>query len=192
MFGRTYFCFDCDFDIFSKTLILKHLIKFALPTHYKMNKFTRILVLIVTCLAIGYFSGLITRSAITTWYPNLIKPSFNPPNWIFGPVWSFLYCLMGIGLFLIYQSQSVWRKWGFGIFAIQLGLNFLWSFIFFQQKQIGWALVDIFLLWLSIICMIFIFYKINKTAAYIQLPYLVWVSFAGILNYFIFILNANH
>ena len=157
-----------------------------------MKKYLALLLCILFPLGIGIIGGLFTAPNIPNWYAGLVKPSFNPPNWIFGPVWSLLYCLMGIGLFLIYQSQSVWRKWGFGIFAIQLGLNFLWSFIFFQQKQIGWALVDIFLLWLSIICMIFVFYKINKTAASIQLPYLVWVSFAGILNYFIFILNANH
>ena len=99
-----------------------------------MNKITRILVVVVTCLAIGYFSGMVTRSAITTWYPTLVKPSFNPPNWIFAPVWSMLYIMMGVAAGLVWnridhEKEAV--KNALIFFAVQLGLNALWSFLFF-------------------------------------------------------------
>ena len=99
-----------------------------------MNKITRILVVVVTCLAIGYFSGMVTRSAITTWYPTLVKPSFNPPNWIFAPLWSMLYIMMGVAAGLVWnridhEKEAV--KNALIFFAVQLGLNALWSFLFF-------------------------------------------------------------
>ena len=154
-----------------------------------MKKYLLLSLCIFLPLMIGAVSGFFTTPNIPNWYTYLQKPSFNPPNWLFGPVWTILYVLMGISFFLIFQSVSNWKTKALGIFCIQLILNFLWSFIFFQQKQLGWALVELMVLWFCILMMIFIFYKVNKTAALLQIPYLLWVGFAGILNYFIFILN---
>lgn len=157
-----------------------------------MNKITKILTLVVTCLAIGYFSGLITRSSIITWYPTLIKPSFNPPNWIFAPVWSLLYCMMGVAAGLVwdyidFEKQKTTQALNF--FAIQLGLNALWSYLFFGLMNPMLAGIEIIVLWLFIYETYLKFSKINKIAGYLFLPYLAWVSFATVLNLSIWWLN---
>lgn len=157
-----------------------------------MNKITKILTLVVTCLAIGYFSGLITRSSILTWYPTLIKPSFNPPNWIFAPVWSLLYCMMGVAAGLVwdyidFEKQKTTQALNF--FAIQLGLNALWSYLFFGLMNPMLAGIEIIVLWLFIYETYLKFSKINKIAGYLFLPYLAWVSFATVLNLSIWWLN---
>jgi translocator protein len=141
-------------------------------------------------LLVGAISGYATSSNISNWYVFLVKPSFNPPNWLFGPVWTSLYLLMGISLYLIWKSQAgAGRKQALLLFAIQLAFNFGWSFIFFYFHEIGWALIEILALWLSILLTIISFYKVDKTAAYLQIPYLLWVSFATVLNASIFYLN---
>ncbi len=150
-----------------------------------MNKTTKILVLVATCLAIGYLSGISTKSSIETWYPKLIKPFFNPPNWIFGPVWSFLYILMGVSGGLIWnkiETEKEVVKSALLFFAIQLALNSLWSFIFFGLNHIFLALIEMVLLWLMIYETYIKFKKIDQLAANLLLPYLSWVSFAMILN----------
>ena len=157
-----------------------------------MNKITRILVVVVTCLAIGYFSGMVTRSAIITWYPTLVKPSFNPPNWIFAPVWSMLYIMMGVAAGLVWnridhEKETV--KNALIFFAVQLGLNALWSFLFFGLKNPLLAGVEIIILWLMIYETYTKFAKINSIAGYLFLPYLIWVSFAMVLNGSIWWLN---
>jgi tryptophan-rich sensory protein len=157
-----------------------------------MNKITKILTLVVTCLAIGYFSGLITRSSILTWYPTLIKPSFNPPNWIFAPVWSLLYCMMGVAAGLVwdyidFEKQKTTQALNF--FAIQLGLNALWSYLFFGLMNPMLAGIEIIVLWLFIYETYLKFSKINKIAGNLFLPYLAWVSFATVLNLSIWWLN---
>lgn len=157
-----------------------------------MNKITRILVVVVTCLVIGYFSGMVTRSAITTWYPTLVKPSFNPPNWIFAPVWSMLYIMMGVAAGLVwnridFEKEAVKKALLF--FAIQLALNALWSFLFFGLKNPMLAGIEIIVLWLMIYETYTKFVKINKIAAYLFIPYLLWVSFAMVLNGSIWWLN---
>ena len=157
-----------------------------------MNKITRILVVVVTCLAIGYFSGMVTRSAIITWYPTLVKPSFNPPNWIFAPVWSMLYIMMGVAAGLVWnridhEKETV--KNALIFFAVQLGLNALWSFLFFGLKNPLLAGVEIIVLWLMIYETYTKFAKINSIAGYLFLPYLLWVSFAMVLNGSIWWLN---
>jgi translocator protein len=157
-----------------------------------MNKITRILVVVVTCLVIGYFSGMVTRSAITTWYPTLIKPSFNPPNWIFAPVWSMLYVMMGVAAGLVWnkmESDKVVVKNALVIFAVQLALNALWSYLFFGLKNPMLSGIEIILLWLMIFETYTKFIKINKIAAYLLIPYLLWVSFAMVLNASIWWLN---
>ena len=148
-----------------------------------------ILCIILTVL-VGAISGIATTNSIKDWYVAISKPFFNPPNYLFGPVWTVLYILMGISFFLILRSpKSDLRNKAIVVFCIQLVLNFCWSFIFFKFHLIGLAFVEIILIWLSIIWMILVFSKINKAAAYLQVPYFLWVSFASILNYSIWYLN---
>ncbi len=157
-----------------------------------MNKITKILSVVVTCLVIGYFSGIVTQSAITDWYPTLIKPSFNPPNWIFAPVWSMLYVMMGVAAGLVWDrmdsNKEVVKK-ALIIFAIQLALNALWSYLFFGLHNPMLAGLEIIILWLVIYETYLHFSKINKIAAYLLIPYLAWVSFAMVLNGSIWWLN---
>ena len=152
----------------------------------------KLIVSLILPLAIGAFAGIFTMDAIPGWYETLNKPSFNPPNWVFSPVWTTLYLLMGISLFLIWkQSANKGRNRAILVFMIQLILNFGWSFLFFYYHQIGLALVEIVLLWLSIISMILLFYRIKPLAAYFNIPYLLWVTFATILNAAYYLLNRG-
>lgn len=156
-------------------------------------KHSGILTLII-CLLIplvtGSLSGLANVGSLNDWYVQLNKPSFNPPGYLFGPVWTVLYLLMGVSLYLIWKSPTgKQRTNALIIFGVQMFLNFAWSFMFFYFRQIGLALIDIIALWLMIVYMIVNFYKINKVAANIQIPYLLWVSFATILNASIWMLN---
>ena len=143
-------------------------------------------------LGLGTLAGLFTAEAIPGWYETLNRPSFNPPNWLFGPVWSTLYLLMGISLFLIWkQSASKERNLAIIVFLLQQALNFGWSFIFFYFNMIGFALIEIILLWISIVIMLVLFYKIKPAAAYINIPYLLWVTFAALLNASYYFLNRS-
>jgi benzodiazapine receptor len=151
----------------------------------------KLLFSIIVCEAVGIFGALFTTSAIPTWYAGLKKPSFSPPNWIFGPVWTLLYALMGIAAYLIWQqgiAKSAVRQALF-LFTLQLILNFLWSFFFFKLQLPIYALIEILLLWVLILATIISFYQINKTAGFILVPYLLWVSFATLLNFYIVKLN---
>ena len=156
----------------------------------KKSNIIKLIISIIVPLGIGAIAGIFTSDAVPTWYETLNKPSFNPPNWIFGPVWTTLYFLMGISLFLIWkQPANKERTKAIQIFIIQLVLNFCWSFLFFYYNQIGLALVEIILLWLSIISMILLFYRIKPAAAYINIPYFLWVTFATLLNAAYYFLN---
>ena len=157
-----------------------------------MQKTLRIATVIMTCLAVGYFSSLVTRENIDTWYVTLRKPIFNPPNWLFAPVWTVLYAMMG------YAAGRVWNKIdqeeanvkkAFLFFLIQLALNALWSFLFFGLQNPMLALVEIILLWLMIYETHVQFKKIDKLAGQLLIPYLIWVSFATILTASIWYLN---
>lgn len=147
--------------------------------------------MVLVCVSVGYYSGTVTRDSITTWYPTLVKPFFNPPNWIFAPVWTLLYIMMGIAAGLVWSSDSNIKaiKKALGVFAIQFGLNALWSYLFFGLHNPLLALVEIVLLWLMIWETYNQFKKIDKVAAYLLIPYLAWVSFATILNASIWWLN---
>lgn len=150
----------------------------------------KLLVSIILPLSLGAIAGMFTSQAVPEWYATLNRPSFNPPNWIFGPVWTTLYILMGISFFLIWkQEPSKVRNRAILIFLVQLLLNFVWSFIFFYFNMIGLALVEIILLWISIFMMLAAFYKIKPLASYINIPYLLWVTFATLLNASYYILN---
>jgi translocator protein len=157
-----------------------------------MNRYSKILVCVATCLAIGFLSGQVTKDAILTWYPTIEKPIFNPPNWVFAPVWSLLFMMMGVAAGLVWTklegSKEVVRK-ALIFFAIQLALNSLWSYLFFGLHNPFLALIEIVLLWLLIYETYNQFVKINKIAGYLLIPYLLWVGFATILNANIWWLN---
>ena len=141
-------------------------------------------------LAVGGIAGYYTASSIGTWYAGLNKPSFNPPNWIFGPVWTILYILMGIALYYVWSLPvSKSRNIALIIFFVQLALNFIWSIIFFNLHQMGWAFIDIILLLCFIAATMFLFNQLSKPAAWLLLPYLLWVSFALVLNFALWQLN---
>lgn len=145
------------------------------------------------CLLIGFLSSIPTRDSILNWYPTINKPFFNPPNWIFAPVWTILYIMMGIAFGRVwnkYQKNNGDSKNALLIFGFQLLLNALWSLLFFGLKNPLLAFIEIILLWLVIYETIKSFKKIDVLAANLLYPYLVWVSFATILNGSIWYLNT--
>lgn len=155
-----------------------------------MNKFLKILVAVSLPLLVGSIAGLATSPNIKSWYAYLQKPVFSPPNWIFGPMWSLLYILMGVGLYMIWESEKgELRTRALKFFFIQLAFNFAWSFIFFEFRLIGVAFFEILLVWISVAAMIYTFYPVNKKAALLQIPYILWVTFASLLNGAVWALN---
>lgn len=156
-----------------------------------MSNIVKAIIAIAIPLMVGATSGFFTVTGVESWYQTIQKPSWNPPNWIFGPVWTTLYVMMGIALFLVWKEDTSeeLKKIAIALFAVQLTLNFFWSFIFFNQQQPGWALVEIIAMWFFILLTIFAFAQVNKTAAWLLVPYISWVSFASILNYTIWQLN---
>lgn len=143
------------------------------------------------CFAAAGLGSLFTAPAIAGWYATINKPAWNPPNWIFGPVWSTLYLLMAIAAWL------VWRDWGFQaaglaftFFALQLCLNALWSYLFFGLHKPAFAFIEIIFLWLAILATLIAFFKLNTLAGALLLPYILWVTFAAFLNYTIWKLNS--
>ncbi len=154
------------------------------------SKYILLFFAIMIPMLVGGVSGFLTAEAIPGWYANLNQPSFNPPNGIFGPVWTTLYLLMGISFYKILQlPSSKDRTEAINVFYLQLMLNFFWSLIFFRWHLIGLALVEIIVMWISIALMIHRFRKMTPVAGYLNIPYLLWVTFAGILNGAYFILN---
>jgi benzodiazapine receptor len=160
-------------QIMTKGNIVKLVISLALP------------------LALGFIGSLFTSNSINDgWYASLNQPSFNPPNSIFGPVWTILYILMGISLYMVWKEVPGKKKENaLGIFALQLLLNFLWSLFFFYFKDIEIALLDIIALWISIVVMVWLFYRVKPLAGWLNIPYLLWVSFATALNIAYYVLN---
>jgi tryptophan-rich sensory protein len=137
------------------------------------------------CLGVGALGSLFaTGTDLSHWYVQLNKPSFNPPNWVFGPVWTVLYVLMGVAAFLVWRRGLGRRdvRLGLWLFAVQLGLNFVWTPLFFGCHRIGTAFVDLVLLWLAILAVITTFHRVSMPAAICLYPYLGWVSFATSLN----------
>lgn len=155
------------------------------------NQAFKLVISIFICFLAGAIGGLATTPAIPTWYAGLAKPAFSPPNWLFGPVWTTLYILMGISLFMIWREglERPGIKKAISIFSVQLILNAIWSIAFFGLKSPFYGLIIIGALWIAIIATILSFTRISKTAGYILIPYILWVTFAAFLNYNIFILN---
>jgi tryptophan-rich sensory protein len=142
----------------------------------------------------GFFGSLFTTPAITGWYAELNRPSFAPPNWIFAPVWTLLFLLMGIAFYLVWQTpvkkkKKLVKKEAILAFSTQLLFNVLWSMVFFAQQQLFFAFLEILILWNLIVITILRFEKIKPLAAYLMIPYLFWVSFAAILNLGFLLLN---
>mgnify|MGYP006200658815 CR=1 FL=1 len=157
-----------------------------------MNKFVKIAIALIICLTVGYSASLVTRPSIETWYVTLEKPVFNPPNWVFMPVWTVIYLLMAVAAALVWdkiKQQAEEVKKALLFFIIQLALNALWSYIFFGLHNFLLAFVEIILLWLMIYETYHVFKQIDKKAAYLLVPYLVWVGFATLLTGSIFWLN---
>ena len=157
----------------------------------KSRDVVKLVVSLVACQCAGAIGSIFTTPAIPTWYATLEKPSFSPPNWLFAPAWITLYLLMGVAAFLI------WRK-GFRqegvraalvIFLVQLVLNALWSVVFFGLQSPLWGVVVIIALWIAILITIIKFFKLSTAAGSLMLPYILWVSFAAVLNIALFMLN---
>jgi len=154
-------------------------------------KSIKLLVAVSVCLLAGFVGSIFTTPAISTWYITLNKPALNPPNWIFAPVWTTLFILMGISLFLVLQEdmKKIETKIAIGFFAGQLILNILWSILFFGFHSPLAGLIEIGFLWIAILFTIITFWKVSKVSAILLLPYLFWVSVASILNFLIWRLN---
>lgn len=151
---------------------------------------------VLLCLGAGAIGGIATAPAIPGWYASLSKPDFTPPNWVFGPAWTALYIMMGISAYLVYEERC--RAKGAGLlaannalalFGAQLALNILWSLLFFGMHSPLYGLACIMALWLAIAATIWKFYPISRNAALLLVPYILWVSFASALNYYVWMLN---
>jgi benzodiazapine receptor len=156
-----------------------------------MKNAIKLVVAVVLPLAVGGLSGYATAQGVRSWYPTLVKPFFNPPAWIFGPVWTALYILMGVAAFLVWRRglEAEGVKAGLTLFLAQLALNGLWSILFFGIHSPGLAFVEILVLWIAIAATIRAFGRVSAAAAWLLAPYLAWVSFATILTGSIWWLN---
>ena len=151
----------------------------------------KLLICILICQIVGLTSSFLSNTQNNIWYDSIIKPSWNPPVYLFGTVWTFLYLLMGISLWMIWKSKAPEYKKLTAelIFALQLFLNFWWSIIFFKFQSPELAFAEILLMIVLIIITIFKFAEISRTAAWLLVPYISWVCFAAILNYNLWTLN---
>jgi translocator protein len=150
---------------------------------------------LIASIAIAQSAGLIgslfTLESVATWYPTLTKPSWNPPSWVFGPVWTLLYTMIGVALYLVWTRhigghiRILWLR----IFGVQLVLNALWSVLFFGARTLDYALIEIAFLWCSILALILLALRFDKRVSLLLIPYLLWVSFASYLNYTLWVLN---
>lgn len=156
-----------------------------------MSTSVKLVISIALPLAIGGLSGYATSEGVATWYPTLVKPSFNPPAWVFGPVWTALYLMMGVAAFLVWRKGTSAPGVGLalGVFAVQLALNGLWSILFFGMQSPALAFAEILVLWLAIVATVVCFWRVVPTAGALLLPYLAWVSFAAVLNGSLWVLN---
>lgn len=157
----------------------------------KLSNSYKLIISIIAPQLAGAIGSIFTVSKVSTWYMFLEKPPLNPPSWVFGPVWTLLYLMMGIALYLVwvqgFEKQKVRRAIYF--FAFQLFANSLWSVLFFGAQNINLAFFEIIILWVAILLTIFKFYKVSKIAAYLLIPYILWVSFATYLSAAIVYLN---
>jgi benzodiazapine receptor len=145
----------------------------------------------IPALFVQYFAATATMKSLDPWYTELVKASWNPPPWVFGPVWTLLYLMMSLSVWTIYRTDAPRRKkWGaYALYFAQLGVNGLWSFLFFKWKLLGGSAVEIFLIIAIVLWMTVHYFKINKTAGWLLIPYLGWLIYASTLNVAIWVLN---
>lgn len=155
----------------------------------RIKSWSRLIISLVVSQAAGLLGSIFTLSAIPTWYALLEKPWFNPPNVVFGPVWTTLYTLMGFSLYLVWNAKTTVKQKALQLFFVQLALNTLWSYLFFGLKSPLLGFLGIVVLWVAIVMTVRVFRRISKTASYLLYPYLAWVTFAMLLNFFIWQLN---
>jgi tryptophan-rich sensory protein len=151
-----------------------------------------LVLMVALCFGAAALGGMATSTGMESWYATLAKPSWNPPGWIFGPVWGALYLAMAVAAWLVFRKAGSLSAAAvpLGIFAVQLGLNVLWSFVFFAWERPGWAFVEIVVLWLAILATTIAFFSRSTVAGGLMIPYLAWVSFAAVLNWTIWRLNS--
>jgi len=153
-------------------------------------QYFRLVASLIICQLAGFVGSLFTAPAIPGWYASLEKPSFNPPNWLFSPVWIFLFVLMGITLYILWQNMAKREaRIALIFFFVQLGLNVLWSVLFFGLNSPVLAFVEIILLWIFILLTMIKASRVSRAAVFLLLPYILWVSFAAVLNFFLWRLN---
>ena len=153
---------------------------------FLMNKFILLVQAVMICLGAGLIGSIATSQSVISWYPTLNKSFINPPSWLFAPVWTVLYIMMGFALYYAWRSK---KKVDLTWFWVQLGLNVIWSFLFFGLQNPWFAFYEIILLWVAIVLTIVAFWKPVRRSAYLLFPYLAWVSFASILNLSIALIN---
>lgn len=156
-----------------------------------ISGFLRLAACVVICLGAGFAGSFFTRASVSTWFRELRKPAFNPPDWLFGPVWTVLYIMMGVALFLVIREgfKTPGVRAAVAVFAVQLVLNITWSALFFGLKSPGAAFAEIVVLWAAIAATIALFKPISTAAAVLLIPYILWVTFAAALNFAIWRLN---
>lgn len=141
------------------------------------------------CLVVGAVGGAVTATSVGTWYAGLAKPGFNPPNGVFGPVWTALYVMMAVAAWRVWRAGAPVRGRALGLWGAQLALNLAWSCLFFGLRAPGPALAEIAVLWAAIAATMLAFRRLDRFAAWLMAPYLAWVSFAAVLNYEVWRLN---
>lgn len=147
---------------------------------------------ILICFGAAAIGGLVTTPQIPGWYAELAKPTWTPPSWLFGPVWSLLYLMMAVAAWLVWRERGfAVTKWPMIVFGIQLALNSLWSIMFFGLQKPGFALIEIVVLWFAIVSTIVVFWRQRPLAGLLLVPYVLWVSFAAALNFAIWRMNAS-
>lgn len=155
------------------------------------RKWVSLPVMLLICVSAGGLGAFATTSEIGTWYRTIEKPSWNPPDSVFGPVWTTLYLMMGFSAWLVWiKAARGQAAIPMGVFALQLILNTAWSFIFFGMHEMGWAFVEIIVLWVAIVATMLVFARVSRLASALLVPYLLWVSFASVLNFTIWRLNV--
>jgi len=157
----------------------------------KSENYWKLAASVVVCLLAGFIGAFFTTPSIPAWYASLAKPTFSPPNWLFAPVWTTLYILMGVAFFLVWRKSAKNKnfKISAALFALQLFLNVLWSAVFFGMHSLAGGLAVIILLWLAILANIIWFWRSSRAAGALMVPYIAWVSFAAFLNYVVWTLN---
>jgi tryptophan-rich sensory protein len=147
---------------------------------------------IIGCLVVSGIGGIITATSVGSWYLSIEKPPFNPPNWVFAPVWTTIYIFMAVAGWRVWRSgHDARRHRALIVFGVQLGLNLAWSFLFFGLQRIDLAMVEIFILLIAIVATTMLFWRIDRLAGGLFVPYVLWVSFATLLNGSLWVLNTT-